>query len=85
MNTMNEIAAPLVKTFEEYLPAPFEDVVSASVKYYGWAPLGVGEGDEGWRIMRESVTGNVTKREYAEGSMEFKFAWSQRTSYNYSR
>lgn len=76
--------APVVKTFEEYLPQPYIDE-AASETYYGWAPLGVGEEEEGWRIMREKKVGTETKREYAEGSMEFKFVWSERANYRYSR
>lgn len=77
--------APVVKTFEEFLPQPFVDTASATETYYGWAPLGVSEDEEGWRIMKEKKVGTVIKREYAEGSMEFKFIWSERTNYRYSR
>lgn len=77
--------APIVRTFNEYLPAPFVDEASDSVKYYGWAPMGVSEDDEGWRIMRETKDGTVTKREYAQGTMDFVSSWNKRTSYLYSR
>lgn len=77
--------APIVRTFKEYLPDPFIDEESDSVKYYGWAPMGVSEDEEGWRIMRETKDGTVTKREYAQGTMDFVSVWSKRTSYLYSR
>lgn len=77
--------APIVRTFSEYLPEPFIDEVSADEKYYGWAPMGTSEDTEGWRIMKETKYGTVTKREYAQGTMDFTSAWSKRTTYNYSR
>lgn len=77
--------APVVRTFSEYLPEPYIDEVSDSVKYYGWAPMGTSEDEDGWRIMRETKDGTVTKREYAQCTMDFVSAWSKRTSYVYSR
>jgi hypothetical protein len=77
--------APVVRTFSEYLPEPYIDEVSDSVKYYGWAPMGTSEDEDGWRIMRETKDGTVTKREYAQGTMDFVSSWSKRTSYVYSR
>lgn len=77
--------APVVRTFSEYLPESYIDEVSDSVKYYGWAPMGTSEDEDGWRIMRETKDGTVTKREYAQSTMDFVSAWSKRTSYVYSR
>lgn len=77
--------APVVRTFSEYLPEPYIDEVSDSAKYYGWAPMGTSEDEDGWRIMRETKDGTVTKREYAQGTMDFVSTWSKRTSYVYSR
>ena len=47
--------------------------------------MGTSEDAEGWRIMKETKDGTVTKREYAQGTMDFISAWSKRTTYNYSR
>jgi len=80
-----DFAAPIVQTFNEYLPQPYEDAAGNGVIYYGWAPLGVGEDEEGWRIMRQTNIGTEIKREYADGSMEFKFKWSERSNYIYTR
>lgn len=78
--------APVVQTLGvDSLPEPFEDTSTAGVKYTGWAPLGVAEGEAGWRIVRETATGGIVKREYPNGSMDFAFAWSDRGSYNYGR
>lgn len=77
--------APVVRTFSEYLPEPYVDEANETTKYYGWAPMGTDEEEEGWRIMKETKVGNVTKREYAQGTMDFVSAWSQRTTYRYSR
>jgi hypothetical protein len=80
-----KVTAPIVRTFSEYLPEPFEDQASDSVKYVGWAPMGVDKNSVGWRIMRETKTGNVIEREYAGGTMDFNFVWEDRASYDYSR
>lgn len=77
--------APVVRTFNEYMPEPYIDEASDSTRYYGWAPMGTPENAEGWRIMKETKSGTVTKREYAQGTMDFVSAWSKRTSYKYSR
>ena len=63
--------APVVRTFSEYLPEPYIDEVSDSVKYYGWAPMGTSEDEDGWRIMRETKDCTVTKRENAQGTIYF--------------
>lgn len=78
--------APVVQGLGvDYLPAPFEDKSNEGTTYYGWAPLGVSENENEWRIMKETTNSGIIKREYAQGSMEFKFAWSERANYNYSR
>lgn len=79
------IAAPAVQTLGvNVLPEPFIDEQSDAT-YYGWAVMGTNEDEPGWRIMRVKKTGTVTKSEYANGSMAFNFAWSERLSYVYSR
>lgn len=85
MNKSVKTGAPVMRTFYEYLPEPFIDEASEGVKYVGWAPIGTEEDEEGWRIMRETKTGTVTKREYAQGTMGFTSAWSERLNYRYSR
>lgn len=78
--------APTIQSLGvDYLPAPFEDTSISGVKYIGWAPLGVSESDNGWRIMRETTESGVIKREYPNGSMGFEFSWENRASYNYGR
>lgn len=81
---VSKVDAPVVRTFSEYLPEPYVDEVG-DAKYYGWAPMGVSEEDDEWRIMKETKSGTVIKREYAQGTMEFVSAWSKRTTYKYSR
>lgn len=81
---IEKTSAPIVQTFEEYLPAPFIDA-AAEGTYYGYAPMGTSEDEDNWRIMKEIVVGTVTKRLYAQGTMDFVSIWSQRSTYNYSR
>lgn len=76
---------PVVETITEHLPLPFIDEVSATEKYIGYAPLGVDENTEGWRLIKEQKVGTVTKRLYAEGSDDFRFAWEKRRQYRYTR
>ena len=82
----NVTTAPVIKTLGvDELPAPFVDASTQGTTYYGWAPIGIDEGENGWRLMKETVTNSITKREYAECSMDFKFSWTDRATYNYSR
>ena len=68
-----------------YMPAPFEEKLEDGNKIIGWAPIGVGEDEPHWRLMKEVTEGGVTKRLYAQGSMDFEFKWSERANYIYSR
>ena len=82
--------APIVQLLgTSYMPEPYIDesgfADGEGTIYYGWAPLGVAETDNGWRLMRKTVADGITKCEYPEGSMDFKFNWDDRASYNYGR
>ena len=85
MNAETRTNYPVVETITEHLPMPFIDEVSATEKYIGYAPLGVDESTEGWRLIKEQKVGTVTKRLYAEGSDDFRFAWEKRRQYRYTR
>lgn len=85
MNAETRTNYPVVETITEHLPMPFIDEVSATEKYIGYAPLGVDETTEGWRLIKEQKVGTVTKRLYAEGSDDFRFAWEKRRQYRYTR
>ncbi len=60
------------------------DEYSASVNYVGIAKVGTLDADSIWQIKRITVSGTVTKIEYAQGNAEFKFVWDNRLSYSYS-
>ena len=82
----SKTTAPVVKLLGvNELPEPFVDESDASTTYYGYAPLGTDEDEEGWMIVKKVKTGNITKTLYAQGSMDFAFSWSNRASYVYSR
>lgn len=85
MNAETRTNYPVVETVSEHLPLPFIDEVSATEKYIGYAPLGVDERSEGWRLIKETKVGTVTKRLYAEGTSDFRFAWEKRREYRYTR
>jgi hypothetical protein len=82
--------APVIQLLgTNYLPDPYVDESQLTdgegVIYYGWAPLGVDEGDNGWRLMRKTINSGVTKCEYPNGSMGFEFNWKDRANYEYGR
>lgn len=80
-----KIDAPVIKQLGvNLLPDPIIDEQTDET-YYGYAPLGTGESEEGWLIKRVKKTGTVTKTEYANGSMAFDCAWSERANYSYRR
>lgn len=82
-----KVTAPVVQPLGvSWLPAPFEDRSQEDEVIYGWAPLGVDETDEGWRLMKETTdSSGITTRLYPNGSMDFKFKWSERNNYEYGR
>lgn len=76
---------PVAKTLTETLPTPLVDNVGGNVVYRGWAPLGTKEDDPMWKITKESVSGTVTKTEYADGDMKYDNKWSDRATLQYAR
>lgn len=79
-------AAPAVQTLGvNIIPEPFIDEADENTTYYGYAPMGTDENAEGWMIVKKVKSGTVTKALYAQGKMDYVSAWSNRTSYNYSR
>lgn len=85
MEVDNQDNHPTVKTLTETNPAPIVDVASASVTYKGYAKLGTGEDKPKWKIERITITGTVTKTEYADGNMNYDNIWADRASLTYSR
>lgn len=82
---MQKTTAPIFQLLSESMPKPIIDKVSDSLIYEGHAPLGTHEEAEGWMIARITISGTVTKTEYAQGTMDFVSAWSAREDYQYSR
>lgn len=60
------------------------DEASESVTYFGWAVPGSLDAAAVWRIMRQTVSGNVTSGEWADGNESFDNVWSNRASLSYS-
>lgn len=80
--------APVVQLLgTNWMPEPFVDKSEeeSGIIYYGWAPLGVQEGENSWRIMKQVTESDVTKCLYPNGSMEFEFNWTDRAGYDYGR
>ena len=80
-----KIDAPVIKNLGvNLLPDPIIDEQN-DCTYYGYAPLSTGESEKRWLIKRVKKTGTVTMTEYANGSMAFDCAWSERANYIYKR
>lgn len=60
------------------------DEASASVSYFGFAVVGSSESSSVWKIKRLSVSGSITKLEYADGNISYDNQWSNRASLTYS-
>lgn len=80
-----KLDAPAVRNFGiNLMPDPIVDQQNDAT-YYGYAPLGTGESEKRWLIKRVKTTGTVTITEYANGSLSFENAWSDRANLHYSR
>jgi len=60
------------------------DEVSSSVTYFGFAAVGASESSAVWKIKRLSVSGSITKLEYADGNINYDNNWSNRASLTYT-
>lgn len=60
------------------------DEVSSSVSYFGYAAIGSAEGSALWKVKKMTVTGTVTKIEYADGNASYDNIWTNRASLSYS-
>lgn len=69
---------------ESYEQSTRVDEASATVTYFGFAPVGSSESSSVWKIKRLTVSGSVTKLEYADGDTSYNNNWSNRASLSYS-
>lgn len=60
------------------------DEASSTVTYFGFAAVGSSESSSVWKIKRLSVSGSITKLEYADGNINYDNNWSNRASLSYS-
>ena len=60
------------------------DEVSSSVSYFGFAPAGSAEGSALWKIKKLTVSGTVTKVQFADGNALYDNVWNNRASLSYS-
>ena len=60
------------------------DEVSSTLTYIGFAPPGSSESNPIWKIYRASVSGTITKVEYANGNSGYLNIWANRASITYS-
>lgn len=60
------------------------DEVSESVAYYGFASFNCSGTDVAqWSIMKETITGTITKREWASGTKHKTKIWDNRAALTY--
>lgn len=69
---------------ESYEQSTRIDEASSTVTYFGFAPVGSAEGSSVWKIKRLTVSGSITKLEYADGDTSYNNNWSNRASLSYS-
>jgi hypothetical protein len=62
----------------------YQDDVSASVVYYGFAQAGTATSAASWKIQKKTVSGTLTTYTFANGSPDFIAIWDNRASYSYS-
>ena len=75
-----------VQLYQDSLPMPITDEVSASVTYIGYCQkLGDATDKPLWMIVRITISGTVTTPEYARGNAKFEHIWDDRASLEYSR
>lgn len=60
------------------------DKPTAVLNYFGKAQIGTSTASAGWQIKRMTVSGTVTKFEWAGGTDSFTNVWDNRGSLSYS-
>lgn len=85
MTSNEKNTAPIVQLLSEAMPKPIIDASGGTVIYRGYAPIGTGQKEAGWRIERETTEGGITITEYPIGDMSYNFVWADRATYEYSR
>ncbi len=60
------------------------DEASSTVTYFGFAAVGSSESSSVWKIKRLTVSGSITKLEYADGNIDYDNQWSNRAALSYS-
>ena len=85
MTSNEKNTAPIVQLLADAMPKPIIDASGGSVIYRGYAPIGTGQGEAGWRIERETTADGITITEYRIGAMCYNFVWADRATYVYSR
>lgn len=85
MTSNEKNTAPIVQLLADAMPKPIIDASGGDVIYRGYAPIGTGQGEAGWRIERETTADGITITEYPQGDMSYNFVWDDRKTYVYSR
>lgn len=70
----------------EALADPYQmavDEVSASLTYQGWADPTAATSAASWKIRRISISGTVTRIQWADGDLSFDNVWDNRASLTY--
>jgi len=65
----------------------YEDIVdnaSATVTYFGLAEPGTATSEAKWQILRQTISGNVIIKVFADRDRNFDNIWDNRATLNYS-
>lgn len=76
---------PVVRTLSEIQPIPISDQVDVNNQYIGYASLGTGLGEAGWKIIKIVKSGTVTTAYYADGDEKYDNVWNDRATLSYKR
>lgn len=68
---------------EEVAYSELTDVASGTITYKGTAKAGTLTSESQWRVLRETISGNVTSTEYASGNGNFDNVWDDRAGLTY--
>ena len=60
------------------------DQISENEISYGFASADAAEDDEVWIVMKQTTSGNITKKVFADSKASFTKKWSDRTTYTYA-
>lgn len=82
IGTGETVDLPLLQAEELIHLSKKIDSVDDNTVYYGWAKPGSVTSSAVWRIMKETISGDITSYIWADGNTKFDNVWDDRASPN---